>query len=141
MPPFAPARRIMDCMNSMMPYTSPTTFSRQGQVEAAQASDRPARWDRDGDCVHSEHSQAICSVAGELQLGDTPVPAKMSSYRLLICLVIVGWSVRDLARRLGRHQTSVMRWCNGLSPVPEEVADWLEKVVAFHAAHPAPREA
>jgi len=63
----------------------------------------------------------------------------MSSYRLLVCLIILGWSERELARRAGRHQTTITRWIKGLSPVPGEEAAWLETLVAFHVAHPAPR--
>lgn len=63
----------------------------------------------------------------------------MSSYRLLVCLIILGWSERDLARRTDRRQTTIVRWVKGLSPVPGEVAAWLEVLVAFHIAHPAPQ--
>ena len=63
----------------------------------------------------------------------------MSSYRLLVCLAILGWSERELARRAGQHQTTVVRWAKGHSPVPGEVAVWLETLVAFHIAHPAPQ--
>ena len=63
----------------------------------------------------------------------------MSSYRLLVCLAILGWSERDLARRTDRRQTTVVRWVKGLSPIPSEEAAWLETLVAFHVAHPAPR--
>ena len=120
--PFAPTRRIMDPMNNMTPRPLPKTLDMQRQVEATQAFNRPASWDRDGGCVHCEHSHETCFVAGDLQLEQALVPAQMSGYRLLICLAIVGWSVRDLARRLGRHQTSVIRWANGSSPIPGEVA-------------------
>ena len=63
----------------------------------------------------------------------------MSSYRLLVCLAILGWSERELARRAGQHQTTIVRWVKGLSPVRGEEAAWLETLVAFHIAHPAPR--
>ena len=63
----------------------------------------------------------------------------MSSYRLLVCLAILGWSERELARRADRHQTTIVRWVRGLSPVPGEVAAWLETLVAFHIANPTPR--
>ncbi len=63
----------------------------------------------------------------------------MSSYRLLVCLAILGWSERELARRADRHQTTIARWVKGLSPVPGEEAAWLETLAAFHVAHPAPR--
>ena len=66
-------------------------------------------------------------------------PVTMSSYRLLVCLAILGWSERELARRADRHQTTIVRWVKGLSPVPGEEAAWLETLVAFHMAHPAPR--
>ena len=63
----------------------------------------------------------------------------MSSYRLLVCLAILGWSERELARRADRQQTTIVRWIKGLSPVPGEMATWLETLVAFHIANPAPR--
>ncbi len=63
------------------------------------------------------------------------------SYRLLVCLIILGWSERELARRADRHQTTITRWVKGLSPVPGEEAAWLETLVSFHVAHPAPRVA
>lgn len=63
----------------------------------------------------------------------------MSGYRLLVCLSVLGWSVRELARRLGQHQTTVVRWARDLSPVPGDVATWLDTLVAVHLAHPAPR--
>ncbi len=62
----------------------------------------------------------------------------MSSYRLLVCLAILGWSERELARRSDRHQTTITRWVKGLSPMPGEEAAWLETLAAFHVAHPAP---
>lgn len=66
-------------------------------------------------------------------------PSAMSNRRLLICLAALGWTVRELTRRVGRHRTTVMRWASGQSPVPHDVAAWLETLVAFHARHPAPR--
>ncbi len=72
-------------------------------------------------------------------MDPAPLPAVMSSHRLLVCLAILGWSVRELARRLACHQTTVMRWTGATSPVPDEVAAWLEALTSFHAAHPAPR--
>jgi len=63
----------------------------------------------------------------------------MSSHRLLVCLAALGWTLRELVRRLGCHRTTAMRWASGQSPVPDDVATWLETLVAFHAEHPAPR--
>ena len=65
--------------------------------------------------------------------------AAMSPRRLLICLAVLGWPERELARRTGRHQTEVRRWVNGASPVRADIAVWLETLTAFHEAHPAPR--
>ena len=56
----------------------------------------------------------------EAQPKRATAPAVMSSHRLLVCLAILGWSERDLARRTDRHQTTVVRWVKGLSPVPGE---------------------
>jgi len=92
-----------------------------------------------GKCVHFEHAGRRTGE-GEVRQGEPGTPAvTMSSYRLLVCLAILGWSERDLARRTGRQQTTVVRWAKGLSPVPGEEATWLETLAAFHIAHPAPR--
>ena len=50
----------------------------------------------------------------------------MFSRRLLTYLAIIDWSVRDLARRLGEHQTTVTRWVSNQATIPAEVAAWLE---------------
>ena len=64
----------------------------------------------------------------------------MSSYRLLVCLSILGWSERDLARRTKRHQTTIVQWTKDLSPVPGEEAAWLETLPRFHVANTAPQQ-
>ena len=92
-------------------------------------------------CVHCEHTGPRAVRDTGKQAKPATAPAAMSSGRLLVCLLVLGWSVRDLARRLDRHQTTVVRWANGLSLVPDEVAEWMEALVAFHLAHPAPRPA
>ena len=95
-----------------------------------------------GPCVHREHSPPSTS-----SVPLRPVPAtaaarpRMSARRLLVCLTVLGWSDRELARRTDRHQTTVARWTGGTSPVDPEVAAWLETLVALHEAHPAPRRA
>jgi len=73
-------------------------------------------------------------------LSAAPQPAAMSSYRLLVCLAMLGWSVRELARRLACHQTAVMRWTGGTSAVPDEVAAWLEALVELTSPHRMIRE-
>ena len=94
---------------------------------------------RDGGCVHYEHTGRREAENARAQAEPATAPAVMSSYRLLVCLAILGWSERELARRADRQQTTVVRWVKGLSPVPGEEAAWLEMLVAFHIAHPAPR--
>lgn len=91
-------------------------------------------------CVHFEHtlvaSGAAPCVQNEHIQAALPV---MSPHRLLRCLIVLGWSERELAHRIGRHQTTVRRWTDGISLVDCEVAEWLEALARFHAAHPAPR--
>lgn len=106
---------------------------------AEKEEDPPQAARPDVSCVHCEHAGRGEAKNVETQMKPATAPAAMSSYRLLVCLAILGWSERELARRAGRHQTTVVRWVKGLSPVPGEVAMWLETLVAFHMAHPAPR--
>lgn len=91
-------------------------------------------------CVHNEHTElaprvANCSANAEPNAAAAP----MSPRRLLVCLAVIGWPERELARRTGRLQTTVRRWTGGRSPVPPDVAAWVEALAAFHRAHPAPR--
>ena len=95
-----------------------------------------------GPCVPHEHDPpSILPVPPR----RAPVPAasatrpRMSTHRLLACLVVLGWAARELARRTGRHRGTVARWTRGTSPVDADVAAWLETLVASHEAHPAPR--
>lgn len=90
-------------------------------------------------CVHNEHTPPRPWQGGAGQADAATQPAAMSSYRLLVCLAILGWSVRELARRLACHQTTVMRWTGATSGVPDDVAAWLEALVTFHLAHPVPQ--
>jgi hypothetical protein len=63
----------------------------------------------------------------------------MSAYRLEHCLIILGWTAAELARRSGEHRTTVQRWrqCGGVKD--PDIVEWLETLVAFHLAHPCPR--
>lgn len=63
----------------------------------------------------------------------------MSAHRLAVCLAILGWSVRELARRTGEHRTVVSRQLDGTASVPAEIAAWIERLVAAHLANPCPR--
>jgi len=82
---------------------------------------------RGAPCLISEH------------VGDVPAARPMSSHRLLVCLAVLGWSERELARRTGRHQTTIKRWASGSGAVDDDTAAWLGRLVAFHLTHPAPR--
>ena len=97
-----------------------------------------------GPCVSHEHDPpSILPVP--LQRASVPMASaarpRMSAHRLLVCLVVLGWSARELARRTGRHRTTIARWTRGTRPVDADVAAWLETLVASHEAHPAPRRA
>jgi ribosome-binding protein aMBF1 (putative translation factor) len=48
------------------------------------------------------------------------------------------WSGRLLATILGKDERQVRRWAAGAYEVPEDVLAWLERLAAFHDAHPAP---
>ena len=92
------------------------------------------------ECVQSEHTKPP-SRAGNSRPDAEPnaAAAPMSSHRLLVCLAVIGWPERELARQTGRLQTTVRRWTGGRSPVPADVAAWVETLAALHRAHPAPR--
>ncbi len=91
-------------------------------------------------CVQSEHKQRGRRIEGSrTEAEPNPTLPPMSPHRLLVCLAVIGWPERELARRTGRLQTTVRRWASGHSPVPADVAAWVETLAACHRAHPAPR--
>ena len=55
-----------------------------------------------------------------------------------LCLDLLSWSQRDLARMLGLDDRSVRRWSSGQNEIPGDIADWLATLTAFHVKHPAP---
>jgi hypothetical protein len=73
-------------------------------------------------CVHFEH---------------TP-PPPMFLYRLALCLLTLGWSKRELARRTGEHRNTVRRRLAGECAVDPDVAAWLEILMAVRLANPGP---
>ena len=92
------------------------------------------------ECVQNEHTKpASCIENSRPDAEANAAVAPMSPYRLLVCLAVLGWPERELARRTGRLQTTVRRWTGGCSPVQADVAAWVEPLAAFHRAHPAPR--
>ena len=61
-------------------------------------------------CVHFEHiGPAPRSRNSRSDTEPNAAGASMSSYRLLVCLAVIGWTERELARRTGRLQTTVRR--------------------------------
>jgi len=117
------------------------TFAEPRCSEAAGDGEIPSQArPRKSGCVHYEHTKPEAVDGIGLRSQPATAQAVMSSYQLLVCLIILGWSERELARRVDRHQTTITRWVKGLSPVPGEEAAWLETLVAFHVAHPALRQ-
>ena len=65
---------------------------------------------------------------------------RMTGQELAVCLDILRWSGRTLAREIGWDQKMVVRWLSGLGWVPPDVAVWLRKLADFHRANPFPRQ-
>lgn len=68
-----------------------------------------------------------------------PTPGTVER-RLCDALYALGWSQRELSRRLAQDERTVRRWAAGEYPAPPAVLAWLETLAAHHAAHPAPRQ-
>lgn len=122
----------------------PPTFP--GNAEAAMACVQIehtallGRSEREIGCVQTEHTGPACRIEnGKADAEPNAAAAPMSPHRLLVCLAVIGWPERELARRTGRLQTAVRRWTSGRSPVPPDMATWVEMLAAFHRAHPVPR--
>jgi transcriptional regulator with XRE-family HTH domain len=59
--------------------------------------------------------------------------------RLTEILTGLHWSRRALAVILGyRSVTTILRWEQGKAPVPPAIAEWLERVAAWHAQNQPP---
>jgi transcriptional regulator with XRE-family HTH domain len=54
----------------------------------------------------------------------------MSPTRLRECISLPGWSLRELARRLGMDDGSVRQMGSGKRPIHDAVGEWLERVEA-----------
>jgi hypothetical protein len=87
---------------------------------------------------HTHPAGASAGYEPCVQIGHTP-PSPMSPYRLGLCLLTLGWSERELARRTGEHRNTLRRWLAGESAVDPDVAAWLEVLMAVHLANPSPR--
>jgi ribosome-binding protein aMBF1 (putative translation factor) len=62
----------------------------------------------------------------------------MTPTQFRACLDTLDWSQRSLARLLDRDERMVRRWASGQCTIPEDVAEWLTTLAAFHAKHPVP---
>lgn len=60
-------------------------------------------------------------------------PAEFSA-----ALAILGWSLRELARRLGCDVALPARWSKGTAFVPQPIAAWLRKLAAGVGRQPVP---
>lgn len=104
---------------------------KQGVVEAERVG-----------CVQNEHIdapgilpavKAVC-VQNEHK-ADQKRPVVMSGHRMLVCLLTIGWSERQFARKAHQHQTTVTRWVERGLDDPELAAS-LEALAAAHQANP-----
>ena len=62
----------------------------------------------------------------------------MTADRLRVLLDRIGWSQRELARRVGYDERQVRRWAAGAT-IPDDIAAWLEELDAVLARRPPPR--
>lgn len=58
----------------------------------------------------------------------------MTPATLRTTLATLGWTIRGLARLLGRAEGTVGNWTRTGYSVPPEVAEWLRRRVAVHEA-------
>lgn len=62
----------------------------------------------------------------------------MTPTALRDALALLRWSQRGLAAALGRPEGTVRQWARGAVTIPPDVAAWLERAAAWHAANPPP---
>lgn len=62
----------------------------------------------------------------------------MTPDRLRDCMTAIGWGGSALSEVLGINRTSVSNWMSGKFVVPQNVADWIERLAAAHDAYPLP---
>jgi len=74
-----------------------------------------------------------CDLRGALMDGT------MTGAELRAALATIGWSQRELARRLGIDEARVRRWARDATPVPGAIAAWLATTAAWVASNPPPK--
>ncbi|WP_227004365.1 hypothetical protein [Kozakia baliensis] len=63
---------------------------------------------------------------------------RLHGARLYRCIVVIGWSERLAAERLGLHRTALRRAIAGTSSLAPDLSGWLLDLEAAHLAHPSP---
>ena len=66
---------------------------------------------------------------------DTEAPHKFAMH-----LKAIGWSVRELSKRLRCNPALAIRWTNGRSTIPEPLAKWLADLAKDHLDNPPPTD-
>ncbi|WP_035979086.1 hypothetical protein [Kozakia baliensis] len=75
----------------------------------------------------------------EALLSSESPSIRLHGARLYQCIVVIGWTERLAAERLGVHRTALRRAIAGTSSLDPDLSRWLLALEAAHVAHPAPR--
>jgi hypothetical protein len=62
----------------------------------------------------------------------------MTPDRFRECLDLLNWSGRSLAALLQVDERQVRRWASGDYAIPQQIADWLDRMGRLHEANPPP---
>lgn len=65
-----------------------------------------------------------------LPLESEPASLPMTGTRMRWCLLAIGWSQEELARRIHTHESSVRQMVRGRRDIPDTLAIWLERQVS-----------
>jgi hypothetical protein len=63
----------------------------------------------------------------------------MTPAEFTAALDVLGWSLRDLTRRIKCDSNLPTYWERGEVEIPPRIEAWLTKLVQFHLKHPAPK--
>jgi uncharacterized protein YlzI (FlbEa/FlbD family) len=68
----------------------------------------------------------------------------MTPERLRECLDTLRWWAPEMAEAMGANPRTTARWISGKNPIPDNVGEWIEKLVAYEEAmlttHPPPEK-
>lgn len=65
---------------------------------------------------------------------DLPYP----NARLCWALDVIGWTQRELSRRVHVGERTARDWCSGRRPIPDDLARWIETLAAVVMSLPLP---